>query len=224
MTEHPDRDWFEWHRGYRPHRGSHLVRRLTVVRDFVKRALDACAPGPIGVASLCAGQGDDPLGVLEGHSRSGDVHALLVELDERNTATIDRRAAAAGLVGVRSLTADAGSTDVLVDVAPVDVLLLCGMLGNITMVDAERTIAAIAMLVRPGGAVVWTRRNVPVDQTARLRAAFDAIDCRSVDFVDPADEKFTVGLERFEGEPVPFEPGHRVFDFVGFDELIGRGE
>jgi hypothetical protein len=117
----------------------------------------------------------DLLGVLEDHPRVDDVEALLVEFDGRNTAEIDRRAAAAGWPRVPSRRADAGSTDALQDVAPVDVLLLCGMLGNITMIDA-------------------------------------------------ADDKFTVGLKRIEGDAVPFEPGHQLFDFVGFDQLIARGE
>lgn len=224
MTSPVDPDWFDWHRGYAPDSGSHLRRRLQVVQDLVGRALDACDPGLIVVASLCAGQGDDLLGALDGHPRASDVEALLVELDARNTAEIDRRAAAAGFGNLRSLTADAGSMDVLGDVAPVDVLLLCGMLGNITMLDAERTIAAIPMLLRPGGTVVWTRRNVPVDQTPRLRAALDAVGCRSIDFVDPPDDKFTVGLERFDGAAAPFEPGQRLFDFVGFERLIAQGE
>lgn len=224
MGEPTARDWYDWHEGYAPGSGSHLVRRLQVVSDLVRRALDSCEPGPIVAASLCAGQGDDLLGVLEDHPRANDFEALLVELDARNTAVIDRRAAAAGLISVRSLAADAGSTDALRDVAPVDVLLLCGMLGNITMVDAERTIAAIPMLVRSGGTIVWTRRNVPVDQTPRLRAAFDAIGCMSIDFVDPADDKFTVGFERFEGMAAPLVPGRQLFDFVGFDRLIAQGE
>ncbi len=162
--------------------------------------------------------------MLGGHRRADDVDALLVELDERNTAEIDRRAAAAGCGTIRSLRADAGNTDVLSSVAPVDVLLLCGMLGNISVLDAERTIAAIPMLVRPGGTIVWTRRNVPIDQTPRLRAAFDAAGCVSVDFVAPPGDKFTVGLERFEGPASAFETGHRLFDFVGFPKLAALGE
>jgi hypothetical protein len=189
VTEPQERDWYNWHRGYEPDSGSHLRRRLQVVQDLLGRALEACDPGRIGVVSLCAGQGDDLLGVL-------------VELDGRNTAGIDRRAAAAGLSRVRSRKADAGSTDVLQDVAPLDFLLLCGVLGNITMVDAERTIAAIPTLLRSGGTVVWARRNVPVDQTPGLRAAFHAAGCTSIEFVDPADDKFT----------------------VGFDQLMARGE
>lgn len=217
-------DWFEWHRSYRPASGSHLRRRLQVVQDLLGRSLHGRPPGPIVLASLCAGQGDDVFGTLGGHRRADDVDALLIELDSRNTAEIDRRADAAGCGTVRSLTADAGSTDVLADVAPVDVLLLCGMLGNITMDDAERTIAAIPMLVRSGGSVVWTRRKMPVDQTPRLRSAFDAAGCVSVEFVSPPDDKFTVGLERFEGPSAPFEPGRRLFDFVGYEHLIARGE
>ena len=54
--------------------------------------------------------------------------------------------------------------------------------------------------------------------------ALDAIGCMSINFVDPADDKFTVGLERFDGAAVPFEPSWRLFDFVGFDRLIAQGE
>jgi hypothetical protein len=76
------RDWLEWHGNYdRP--DSSLHRRLLVVQNQIRQALDRCAPGPIRVVSLCAGQGRDLLPVLAAHPRGAQTTARLVELDER---------------------------------------------------------------------------------------------------------------------------------------------
>jgi hypothetical protein len=96
----PDRlvaeDWYAWHDRYDDPRTG-LARRLALVRDRVRAALDEAPPGPLRVISLCAGQGTDLIGPLSRHPRRGDVTARLVELDPRNTAAARRLADEAGL-------------------------------------------------------------------------------------------------------------------------------
>lgn len=65
-------DWVGWHEQYgRPE--SALARRLAAIQGQLRTALDESPAGPLRVLSLCAGQGDDLLGVLAGHPRRSDV-------------------------------------------------------------------------------------------------------------------------------------------------------
>jgi hypothetical protein len=59
-------DWLAWHRPY-DDPDSPLARRLHVVQELVRAALDRSVPGPITAISICAGQGRDLLGVLVDH-------------------------------------------------------------------------------------------------------------------------------------------------------------
>jgi hypothetical protein len=217
-------DWYDWHEAYRPGSESHLVRRLAVVQRFLATALVARPPGPIRVASLCAGQGDDVLGVLADHPRAADVTAVLVETDERNAAAAGARIEELNLNRVHVVVGDAGNTSSLADVVPCDVLLLCGMLGNISMADVESTIAAAPELLTAGATVLWTRRTVPTDVTPRIRGFFAAAGFTELGFVKPDDDKFAVGCQRLDAMPRPFVPDRQLFDFVGYAALIERGE
>lgn len=229
MSDH-NPDWYDWHAGYRPTSGSHLVRRLAVVQQAIADALDARPSGAIRVGSLCAGQGNDLLGVLEWHPRATDVTALFVEADGRNVDAanhrIERLRSARGndAPNVTMIEGDAGTTSALADIVPCDILLLCGMFGNITMHDIETTIDATPSLLARGANVVWTRRSVPVDLTPAIRSRFAARGFTEVDFVNPDDDKFTVGSQRFDGEPKTFVADHHLFDFVGYATMIERGE
>jgi hypothetical protein len=63
-------DWHQWHDDYdRP--DSTLGRRLEVVQEQIRLALDAAAPGPLRAVSMCAGQGSRPCS-----ARSGKIHRL----------------------------------------------------------------------------------------------------------------------------------------------------
>lgn len=92
-------DWYAWHDDYRTP-GTSLARRLPVVQERVRIALDAAPPGRLHVVSVCAGQGRDLLGVLVDHPRRDDVTARLVELDPRNAAAAAHAAASLDQVEV----------------------------------------------------------------------------------------------------------------------------
>lgn len=208
------RDWHEWYADY-DDPASSLSRRLEVVRAHVAR-LVAGLPHDARVASACAGDGRDLLPFLgPGH------RALLVELDP---ALADRaRAVAAdrGLAGVEVVTGDAGHTAAYERVAPVSLLLLCGVLGNVSDDDAATTVAALPGLVRAGAHVVWTRgcghghdpSAGPGDPADAVRALFEGAGFVEEAFVRPTDAGFRVGVHRFAGEPRPWASG-RLFTFV----------
>src|SRR6476646_3057148 len=77
------RDYREWHDRY-DSPGSSMHLRLLVVQDLIADVLDECAPGPIRVLSICAGQGRDVVTVARRHRRGMDVNARLIERDPRN--------------------------------------------------------------------------------------------------------------------------------------------
>jgi hypothetical protein len=178
------RDWVEWHQGYADP-ASGLSARLRSVRRQLGRAIDRAA-GPVRLVSLCAGQGDDVIGVLPGHPRRDQVIAVLVEADPRNVQVARDRAAAAGLAQVHVRQADASRPESFADALPADVLLLCGIFGNISDADIERTAAAAPALCAPGATVIWTRHRRPPDLTPRIRAWFTSAGFEELAF-DPLD-------------------------------------
>src|SRR2546423_2266861 len=103
-------DWHEWHAAY-DSPDSYLGRRLALVQERIRLALDEAPPGPLTAVSLCAGQGRDLIGVLHDHPRRTDVRARLVELDERNVTVARAAAPAAGLPRGGVLAGDASLTD-----------------------------------------------------------------------------------------------------------------
>ncbi len=212
-------DWRTWHDEYdRP--GSWMARRLRVVQRQIKEVLDAGPAGQLRVVSLCAGQGRDLLGVLADHPRRGDVRARLVELDARNAAVAEDAARAAGLTGVEVVTADASCTEHYLGMVPADLVLVCGVFGNITDQDIRRTIGFCAQMCRTGGAVVWTRHRDEPDRVPLICEWFEELGFERRWLSEP-DLEFGVGVHRFAGQPRPFASGVRMFTFVGYDELTG---
>jgi hypothetical protein len=214
----PQRDWEAWHRAYDG--DTPLRRRLALVQGRIRACLDAAPPGPIRAISACAGQGRDLLGVLAAHPRRGDVAARLVELDPRNAAEARAAAAAAGLGGVEVAVGDASTTSAYAGAVPADLLLLCGIFGNVTEADIGRTVALAPSLCAPGATVVWTRHRRAPDRTPWIRERFAEAGFRELGFDAPEGDWFSVGAQRLEGPPARFEPGLRLFSFVGFDALL----
>jgi hypothetical protein len=210
-------DWHAWHAEYEAPASS-LARRLRVVQDKIRLALDGCPPGPLRVISLCAGQGRDLLQVLAEHPRASDVRSRLVELDARNTAVAEETSRAAGLDQVEVVTGDAALTDHYRGMVPADIVLACGLFGNIIDEDIERTIDSCSQLCATGGTVIWTRGRSAPD---RVPLICDWFSERGFDlqWLSEPDAGFGVGVHRFTGVSRPLTPGVRMFSFVGYDEI-----
>jgi Methyltransferase domain len=206
-------DWHGWHDDYdRP--GSSLARRLQAVQLQIRAVLDSARPGPLQVISLCAGQGRDLLGVLADHPRRDDVRARLVELDAQIAAVAETRARAAGLDRVEIVTGDASITDHYRGMTPADLVLVCGVFGNITDEDIERTVGTCRQLCQTGGTVIWTRERSAPDRVPPICGWFEE---RGFDrqWLSEPDAGFGVGVHRFRGEPQPLAEGQRIFTFAG---------
>ncbi|GAA5201478.1 hypothetical protein GCM10023322_81520 [Rugosimonospora acidiphila] len=203
------KSWTQWHTAY-DDPDSELSRRLVAVRERIRTALDAAKPGPIRVVSMCAGDGRDLLGALDGHSRRRDVRATLVELDPELAAR--GRAAAAG-TGVEVVQGDAALTDLYSAVVPAGLVLACGIFGNITEADMVRTIAALPGFMVPGGTVIWTRHREEPDLVPRINAWFDEHGFELV-WVSDKQAGYGVGVHRLIGPARPLRTGERLFTFV----------
>jgi hypothetical protein len=214
------RDWAEWHRPY-DDPASLLSGRLRRVQDHLRVLLDRQPPGPVTLISACAGEGRDVIGVLADHPRRADVRARLVELDPRNVAAARQAAAAAGLDGVQVTEADAGTADAYAGAGPADIVVACGIFGNITDADIARTVAALPGLCAPGAGVIWTRHTRAPDLTGAIRSWFAAAGFEEEGFEAPAATRQGIGRHRLAAPPGALAPGTRLFTFVGFDALAG---
>jgi hypothetical protein len=207
-------DWHDWHQAY-DHDGSPLARRLAVVQQCIASALDAAPPGPIRIVSMCAGEGRDLLGVLEDHPRRVDVRGRMVELDPALASTARLRAPE----GIEVLCADAGTTSSYGGAVPADLVLVCGVFGNITDVDMMSMIDLLPTLCAPNATVTWTRHRRPPDATPGVRRRFADSGFEEVVFHAPENTMYGVGMHRLTARPRPFRRDVRMFDFVGFRAL-----
>jgi hypothetical protein len=208
-------DWHEWHQGY-DEPTSPLSSRLAIVQGFLRDAIDGAPPGPVQVVSMCAGQGRDILGVLEDHPRRRDVGGRLVELDPGLVDQARDRAPAT----IEVVCGDAGVTSMYEDAVPADIVIVCGVFGNINEADMDATLRALPMFCAPGATVVWTRHRRPPDKTVDIRATLGATGFDEIGFVTAEGQVFGVGAHRFTGTPEPLRSHVRLFDFVGYDQLV----
>ena len=136
-----------------------------------------------------------------------------MELDPTLTARAREGIEAAGLRGLEVRQGDAGTTATFADAVPVDLLLLCGIFGNVSDEAIERTVRTASSLCAPGATVIWTRHRRAPDITPSIRGWFAASGFRHETFIRVPDSLSSVGVERLVGRPLPFEPAMRLFEF-----------
>jgi hypothetical protein len=204
-----NKDWLAWHEPYADET-SPLSRRLRIIQAHIGAWLDA-NPGPVSVISGCAGQGHDILGVLGGRPDAGRVRALLVEGDERNVAAA--RAVARDLDAVTIRHGDAGLVGAYLDALPADLVLMCGVFGNISDDDLHSTIKSLPQLCGPDAVVIWTRSRRDPDLTPTIRSWFADYGFVQEAFDAPDDALFSVGVHRLVNPPAPATAGHVMFRF-----------
>lgn len=208
-----DANWATWHDAY-DDPGSSLSRRLAVVRRRISEALDEQPSGQIRVISACAGQGRDLLGVLPDHARREDVTARLVELDPRNAQAAREAVAKADLDDVEIVEGDASLAAVYVGMVPADVVLLCGVFGNISDADIRRTVDTLPQLCRSGGTVIWTRHTESPDLTPTIRRWFADNGFAEIAFDSEVEHPYGVGTHVLTGSTQPFQPTTKLFDWI----------
>ncbi len=215
------KDWFEWHDFYNTE--PRLQQRLQLVRESLSESLDGCSVGIIRVVSVCAGDGRDLLGTLSSHPRSKDVYARLVELNpklvERGRTAIE----SAGLgKQIEFINGDATISSNYIQAVPADIIILCGVLGNLAdEAELSRLLRNLSFLCKKGSFIIWTRRvrggsrkDIPYFETVRKllhEAAFEEISFKLTLTGDTG-----VGTHRYldEGSALPKDQQLFVFSDV----------
>ncbi len=114
---------------------------------------------------------------------------------------------------------DASITDAYKGAVPADLILMCGVFGNITADDIANTIGHLPRLCAPAATVIWTRHRQPPDLTPHIREAFERHGFEEVSFDGDGSSPFGVGANRLVASPQPFQEGLRLFEFIGYDVI-----
>lgn len=206
-------DWQLWHTGY-DDPNSPLSQRLEVVRSELRRCLDRLPEGHCQVVSLCAGDGRDLLGALCDHPRRGDVRGLLVELDPGLAERARRSYVSAGLEHIEIRVADAGDPANYTGLKA-DLLIVCGVLGNITDEGVLDLVRRLPGLSAPSSTLVWTRHSRPPDLTPAIRTLLGEIGYSEIAFHVLEGSWGAVGSARYDGPVISLpEPSRPLFTFT----------
>jgi hypothetical protein len=203
-------DWHAWHEEYVDPQSS-LSRRLAVVRRLLAGFVQQLGPEQ-RVLSLCAGDGRDVVPVIAARPAEHRPELVLVELDPSLAATAQSRADGAG-VAATVVVGDAGLSATWRRHLPVDLLMLCGIFGNVPDADIRRTILAAPGMLRPNGAVVWTRGAFgDRDLRPQVRRWFDDAGFDEVAF-EAEPRGYGVGANRWTEDVVRQPVPPRLFAF-----------
>ncbi|QQS01742.1 MAG: SAM-dependent methyltransferase [Austwickia sp.] len=196
-----------WHTEY-DDPTSALSARLREVQAQIAAVLDRTAPAAVQVVSVCAGEGRDLLGVLAGRDDRERVTGALVEIDQAICAVAEaeiERLGCAGRIVVRR--SDAGELTAYDGLRPADLLLLSGIMGNITARDIRRLIHVGRTLCAPGATVIWTRGAQEPDLGPDIRGWFDEAGFEQVALCEQVEGTvMRVGVERLVADPAAALP------------------
>ena len=183
------------------------------MQRHIGEVLDSFSGSPLRVVSVCAGEGRDLLGALDSRSRR-DLSGRLVELDPELADRARAHAAALGLTEIEVAVGDAADTSIYAGAVPADLVLVCGVFGNISDADIEKTLRALPMFAAPDATVIWTRHRREPDMTVNIRRWLEesGFENTSYDPVPDSDTIGTVGVAQFRGTTRPLRSEH-LFTF-----------
>ena len=115
--------------------------------------------------------------------------------------------------GLEVVEADAGTSDAYAGAVPADLVLACGVFGNISDADIERTVrSSVAVRPRRLGAVDPPPRVTPLVRAPAGWLQESGLEPIELEVAD--DETFGVGANRLVVDPPPFEAGEHLFTFT----------
>ncbi|MDZ8237690.1 MAG: class I SAM-dependent methyltransferase family protein [Nostoc sp. ChiQUE01a] len=210
------KDWFEWHDLYNTE--PVLQQRLEIVQEYIAYSLNASGDGTVHILSVCAGDGRDLLGTLKNHPRKQDVYARLVEIDsnlvERGRATIQSLGLAKQIEFVNG---DATIAANYVGAVPADIVLVCGVFGNLSEeAELNRLLDNLSFLSKEGAFVIWTRgHSNGIPYSDNVRKTFRASGFEELNFKLTATGNMGVGIHRYLGKNFTEPKEQQLFVFSG---------
>lgn len=206
-------DWLAWHESYET-LGSSLSQRLSVVRELLGAAVASHETPRLRVLSLCAGDGRDVLPVLARADPRQEITGLLIELQHELAERARDGLSRLGLAGVEVVCGDAAEPSNYSDALPADVIVLCGVLGNISDADVRRLVGSLPALCALGADVVWTRHRRDPDLTPMIRAWLSAAGFEERAFRSPGPGRFAVGRHQLVAPPRTTRLSGPLFTFT----------
>ena len=100
------------------------------------------------------------------------------------------------------VTGDAALTSQYADLAPADIVLACGLFGNLTDADVRASIGYCAQLCALGGTVIWTRARWAPDLVPQICAWFSERAFEQV-WLSPPEYLQCAGAHRRTAPPAP---------------------
>ncbi len=143
------------------------------------------------------------------------MRARLVELDPTNVEAARAAATRSGLDGVQVVEGDASTTSAYLGAAPADLVLACGIFGNVPDADIATTVQHLPELCRRGATVIWTRHRLDPDLTPTIRRWFVEAGFEEVAFDAEDGFAFGVGTARLAVHPPPLGAPRTLFTFEG---------
>lgn len=206
------RDYVQWlHRYDDP--DSPLSWRLRTIQQWLHDDLDA-RPGPIDLVSVCAGDGRDIIDVLHARHDASRVTVVLLEAHPEVADLARQRARDAGLDQVEVRTCDASLTRSYVGAVPADIVLLVGLLGNMSHEDVSTTITTTPQMCRPGATLIWSRGRDRDDINDRVRREFTDVGFTEQHYAaSDQPTRPAAGLMRYDGATAPLDPDRHLFTF-----------
>ncbi len=208
------KDWFAWHDNYRTR--PRMRQRLQIVREYIATCLQELPPGKISIVSVCAGDSRDLIGTLFDHPRASDVRARLVEIDPRLVEGGRTAATSSGLgEQLEFICGDATQSSVYQGVVPADLVLVCGVFGNVPEAEQQNLTRSLRFLCRKGGFIIWTRdlfedgdRRLAVIRELLQESCFEEVSFRMT-----LTGNMGVGTHRYLGEALPLPEDRQLFEF-----------
>jgi hypothetical protein len=99
-------------------------------------------------------------------------------------------------------------------VIPADVLMLCGIFGNVSDEDVRRTVYNASRLCAPQATVLWTRQRRGPDRTDQIRSWFAEAGYEELAFDSPGPDRFALGTLRLAAPPLAYRSDLRLFTFL----------
>jgi hypothetical protein len=210
----PRTDWHVWHQDY-DDPSSELSRRRRSVQQQVEDWLDSRVDETLRVVSACSGTGLDLLEVLARRPADAErVTARLIELDDDLAGAAESYATAHDLEWIDVLRADAGTTDSYAGAVPADLVMMCGVFGNIVDRDILETVRLLPAMCAEGATVLWTRGRFESDFALTIREWFADAGFEEVAMDMPTDVGYRVGAHRLVRPPRDLPAATTFFTFV----------
>lgn len=206
------RDYVKWLDRY-DDPDSPLSWRLRMVQEWLHKDLDS-RRGQVEIVSVCAGDGRDIIDVLQTRHDADRVNVVLLEAHPDVADLARQRARDAGLDRVEVRTCDASMTSSYVGAVPADIVLLVGLLGNMSHEDVSATIDATPQMCRRAATLIWSRGRDLDDINDRVRRQFTDVGFTEQDYA-ASDQRTrpAAGLMRYHGQAIPLELDRRLFTF-----------